>query len=99
MSLRDQLSSLKEEVNKNAEDMEESITFHIRWTESCSAEVKCHHEELMSWLKNILNLCQKISNDAELDKYDKLALLNYWLDDLGDIKDEWLPNIDDEDDK
>jgi len=93
MSLRNQLMPHTEDKEKDI------ITFEVHWTESCSSKIECHHEELLSWLKNILNLCQKIAEDAELDKYDKFMLLNYWLDDLGDIKDEWLPHNDDEDDK
>lgn len=93
MSLRDQLTSHPKD------EEQDTITFIVNWTESTQAEVKCHHAELLWWMCNIMNILQKMTKDMELNKYEKIMLLDHWIDDLGDIKDERFPHNDDEDDK
>ena len=90
MSLRDQINP--EYVSGDERSEDEKITIYLRENSSW-IEVAAHHDKVFPFLRNVVDIFSDLADKIDCDRWEKLCLLNDWLDTLKDVKDKWFNDL------
>lgn len=94
MTLRDNLQKghfTKWEVEKT----EEKISFYLD-DDHAWIEVKCHHDKFLKFMTKLIDVAWTMADETDCSKMEKMMLLMKRLDDLGNLKDKWFPEKNDD---
>ena len=88
MTLRDQLQPQESTPETgDARDSDEKITIYL--TDNSSwIEVQAYHDKVFKFLRNVVDVFADVADKTECDMWEKVCLLNDWLDSLNDVKDK-----------
>lgn len=92
MTLRDRLQQPEEAQRWDLRDSDEKITIYL-WENSSWIEVMAHHDNAFKFLRNVVDIFADVANKVECDTWEKMCLLNDWLDSLKDVKDKWFKDF------
>ena len=103
MTLRDQLSPEHGDTT-DLRESDDKITVYLSDKRSW-IEVEAHHDKVFKFLRNMIDIFVDVAEKCECDTWEKVCLLNDWLDSLKSVKDkrfedfkwEWLMEDDDDD--
>lgn len=104
MTLRDRLNPSEEEVKDDVRESDEKITIYL-WDNKSWVEVAAYHDTVFMFLRHMVDVFWDVAEKCDCDTWEKIILLNDWLNSLEELKDKWFEEfkskhgIDDDDDE
>ena len=91
MTLRDQLAPSEHEGQDKdlRETAEDKITLYLGEGKSL-VEVAAHHDHVFKFMRNMIDIFTDVAEQCEFDMWEKVCLLNDWLDSISTTKDKWF---------
>lgn len=91
MALRDNLNpELKSK--SDVRDSDEKITIYL-WEHSSWVEVQGYHDSVFAFIRHAVSIFWDVAEEINCSTWEKLILLNDWLDDMEKLKDKWMGDL------
>jgi len=99
MNLRNQL--IPSSDNNGKDDLrqsEETITIFL-WDHKSGVEVKAYHDTAFNFLRNMVDIFWDVAEKIDCERWEKLVLLNDWVDSIWTLRDKRFGEFNREDKK